>query len=608
MKELDASAANQLPPPAISTNSDNKDLLIENYLPNLSNYQKIIKKVKINDQEKIFQLSPNVNFTDQKNYYIFYNDNLKLLIELYKLELKEYLKKHDVVLYFKKDNLNKTLREIGFDPLPDKNTGPLKFISKTIACNWYEDVIEHANLLAKNLSELNSVIKEFSDKITGEKMCAVTVSENLFEEKIKVNKYFENSNKNNCLKFMKKIEDIKIQKIDDLEKLKLMKEKITELKNEINPENSTDNIIDFCFVLNKISEYLSNYERSLETKEYYLLEIMDLVRRKLDFYLLEFRFKFVENETPILNIKINRYKILCDSKEMTSIYLEKGEVKNFMKNLKDELYKKAKNIDSKHQFQDIELKDIIIVAKGIDFNKYEDLINSYNKKINEYSHQYKSKKIELCSSAAKDIIDITFNNFSGMNLNLKGTNKKISFNNIEKFLNSDKKMKEEIEKEKEKKEEKKEEKEEETKKEKKEEKKDNIENGEIMDKNKVKEDENDILNKKRKKNLNSIGIDAKNMSKEIIELITKSFLLYHDMKNINDSINECKNMKKLIKEKLIYNYDFFNILKLYCYLEKKLKQNDDFVGIILEEKNKDKANELREYSAYKLTGMKKDKN
>ena len=72
MKELDASEANPLPAPAISTNSDKKDLLIENYLPNLSNYQKIIKKVKINgNQEKIFQLSPNVNFTDQKNYYNF---------------------------------------------------------------------------------------------------------------------------------------------------------------------------------------------------------------------------------------------------------------------------------------------------------------------------------------------------------------------------------------------------------------------------------------------------------------------------------------------------------------------------------------------------------
>ena len=602
MKKLDISEANAVPAPTNTTSINDKDLLIENYLPNLSNYQKI---VKINEkQEKIFELSPNVNFTNQKNYYIFYNDNLKILIDLYKLELKKYLKKHDVVLYFKKDNLNNTLREIGFDPLPDKNTGPLKSLSKAIACNWYEDVIDHADILAKNLSDLNSVISEFSDKITQEKMCAVIVSENLFEERIYLKKYFENSHKDNCLKFIKKIEDIKIQKLDDIEKLKLIEEMINELKKEINPENSTDNLIDFCFVLNKISEYLSNFERALQTKEFDLLKIMDLNRRKLDFYLLEFRYKFVENNSPILNIKINRYKILCDSKEMTSIYLEKGEVKNFIKNMKDELDKKAKNIASEYQFQDIELNDIIKVAKEINFNKYEDLINSYNKKINDYKNQYQSKRVEFYSSAAKDIINITFSDFTGMNLNLKGKNKKIPLNKIEKFLNSDKKLKEKEEKkekkeEKEEKEEKKEEKKEETK----EEKKDNTENGENIDKNKIKEDENDILNEKRKKNLNSIGIDTKKMSNEIIELITKKFQLYYDMKNINDNKNECITMRNLIREKLNYNYDFFNILKLYCYLEKRLIQKDDYIGVILEEKNKDKTNELREYSAYNLTGI-----
>ena len=591
MKKLDISEDNTLPAPTNTTSTNDKDLLIDNYLPNLSNYQKI----KINEkQEKIFELSPNVNFTDQKNYYIFYNDNLKILIDLYKLELKKYLKKHDVVLYFKKDNLNNTLREIGFDPLPDKNTGPLKSISKAIACNWYEDVIDHANLLANNLSDLNSVISEFSDKITQEKMCSVIVSENLFEEKIKLKKFFENSDKNNCLKYIKQIEDIKKQNLDDIKKLKLIEEMINELKKKINPENSTDNLIDFCFVLNKISEYLSNFERALQTKEFDLLKIMDLNRRKLDSNLLEFKYKFIENNSPILNIKINRYKILFDSKEMTSIYLEKGEVKNFIKNLKEELDKKAKNIASKYQFQDIELNDIIKVAKEINFNKYEDLINSYNKKINNYEYQYKSKKVELCSSAVKDIINFTFSDFTGMNLNLKGTNKKIPFNKIEKFLNSDKKLKEKKEKV-----EAKEEKKEETK----EEKKDNTENGENIDKNKIKEDENGILNEKRKKNLNSIGVDTKNMSNEIIELITKSFQLYHDMKNINDNKNECENMRNLIKEKYDYNYDFFNILKLYCYLEKRLIQKDDYVGVILEEKNKDKANELREYLAYKLTGM-----
>ena len=207
MKKLDISEDNPLPAPTNTTSTNDKDLLIDNYLPNLSNYQKI----KINEkQEKIYELTPNVNYTDQKNYYIFYNDNLKILIDLYKLELKKYLKKHDVVLYFKKDNLNNTLREIGFDPLPDKNTGPLKSISKAIACNWYEDVIDHANLLANNLSDLNSVISEFSDKITHEKMCSVIVSENLFEEKIELKKFFENSDKNNCLKYIKQIEDFEI--------------------------------------------------------------------------------------------------------------------------------------------------------------------------------------------------------------------------------------------------------------------------------------------------------------------------------------------------------------------------------------------------------------
>lgn len=184
MENVDISSACPPPDPTDTTKINEKDLLIDNYLPNLSNYQKIIKQIKINEnQENIFQLSPNVNFTQQKSYYIFYNDNLKILIELYKLELKEYLKKHDVVLYFKKNNLNNALKETGFDSLPDKNTGPLKFISKTIA-NFYEDVIDYANLLANNLSELNSVINEFSDKITQEKMCAVIVSENFFDEKI----------------------------------------------------------------------------------------------------------------------------------------------------------------------------------------------------------------------------------------------------------------------------------------------------------------------------------------------------------------------------------------------------------------------------------------
>ena len=43
MENVDISSACPLPAPTDTTKINEKDLLIDNYLPNLSNYQKIIK-------------------------------------------------------------------------------------------------------------------------------------------------------------------------------------------------------------------------------------------------------------------------------------------------------------------------------------------------------------------------------------------------------------------------------------------------------------------------------------------------------------------------------------------------------------------------------------
>ena len=52
---------------------------------------------------------------------------------------------------------------------------------------------------------------------------------------------------------------------------------------------------------------------------------MSPLRRKIDVALLEFRFIFEEMNSPILDIKIDRYKLLTDSNELKSIFLEKEE-------------------------------------------------------------------------------------------------------------------------------------------------------------------------------------------------------------------------------------------------------------------------------------------
>ena len=563
-----------------------RDLLIENYLPSLSNYQKVIKKFKIDlgkDKTKDsdpYKLSPNGNYTQQKDYFIFYNDNLKILIDLYQNYLKEYIKQNDFSLFFKKDNLEKVMEEIQYEykPEADYSYNPIKLISGFISNHWYQDIIEKSNILCYNLFKLKETIGLYSDKISPETMCAVIVSEKLFDEKLIVKNFNDSKENSKCPKYFKEIESLKNEKIDDIEKLNLLDKKIDELKREIMPENSTDRWIDFCFILNIISEYLKNFERSLETKSDDLLKIMNKIRIKLDYYLLDYRFKFVENLSPILDIKIQRYKTLCDSPEMTSIFLEKGESRNFKRNLREEIDKKAKNIERSYQFQDISIEEIINIARGINFNRLEDIIDDYDRIIRQKKDELETKKNEYLTFIAKESLNFVLadNNNKNINYNNNGIAKQISSAQMNQFLISDNILKE---------------------------KKDKNTNTTYGEKKEGSEDDSEKLLEKRKNNLNSLGIDSKDMNNDIIDKISKSIQMWQNINKIKDDIEILEKKKRRIKDKFYYNIDFFNSVKLFCLLEKKHIEKDDFVGIILEEKNKDKSHELREYSVKKLVGL-----
>ena len=550
-----------------------KDLLIENYLPNLSNYEKIIKTFEIkldNGQKKDskpYELFPNGNFTKEKGYFIFYNDNLKNLIDLYKAYLGEYIKQHDFALLFKRDNLSEVFKEVVFEykKEADNSYNPFKLVSGLISRYWKQDIIEKSDILAKNLIELKKAQQDYNNKKIG----AVQISENLFDEKLNIYNF--------NIKYINEIESLKNEKIDEIQKLNLFDKKIDELKKEIMPENSLDKMSEFCFVLNIISEYLSNFERSFETKTLDLLKIMNIIRIKLDYFLLDYRYKFVENQSPILNIKIKRYKMLCDSPGKTSIYFEKGEARNFKRNLREELDNKAKNIDSKYLFQDITIDEIINIARNNNFNRLEDIIEGYDNSIRQKNYELENKKNEYITFIAKESLNFVFgDNNNKINYNNNGVKQEINSSQMNQFLISDNAIKE-------------------TK-----DKNTNTTDGEKKESSK--EDSEKIL-EKRKNNLNNLGIDSKNMNNDIIDKISKSFQMLQDLNKIKDEINILEKKKQKISDRFNYNLDFFNTLKLFCLIEKKHIEKDDFVGIILEEKNKDKTYELREYSVYKLIGL-----
>ena len=70
MKEQISNDLNSNSAPIINlSEKQRKEFIISNYLPNLSQYQIITKTIK----DKQIKLAPNVNFTNQKDFFIFYN-------------------------------------------------------------------------------------------------------------------------------------------------------------------------------------------------------------------------------------------------------------------------------------------------------------------------------------------------------------------------------------------------------------------------------------------------------------------------------------------------------------------------------------------------------
>ena len=105
-----------------------------------------------------------------------------------------------------------------------------------------------------------------------------------------------------------------------------------------------------------------------------------------------------------------------------------------MRNLREELDKKAKNINSCYQFQEVEIKDIISIEKQINFNKYEDLIEGYENQIIYYKDQLTAKNREFLTFTAKEILKLAFTAYTDLNFNDNGITKNIPLKKLNSLL------------------------------------------------------------------------------------------------------------------------------------------------------------------------------
>ena len=412
-KPLSIEDSNSAPPleKKTLTEKEQKDEINRNYLDNLSTYQQISYEIK-NDDGEDEALRPNVNYQDEskQGFYIFYNNNLSKLKDLYEKELKKLKDGHPIVLHHIKDFLEK----LDFDYDESTYYNPLRLISKVISYN-YEPIVKKARDIASNLISIKNI-----EQIHGNDLKKSVVEINTFDGKEKI------FNEISC--FEK--QDYTAIEINFSNLANLYKDSLSyiiELDKLLNIylKQMGENIVDIeqkkrmCFILNRASFYLSNKEIIKEQYDLNILIKMDKLRRKIDYLLLQNRFKFEQNQRPILGINIERCIILNNSLKSTTIFIEKTELKKFIVELEYALERKANNLKETKNFDALNLNEIkeLIQVRDVVINSNEKIKEAMQDKIEELEEGLEKNNSEIQSilaSIGMKLVGDTFQVISGV--------------------------------------------------------------------------------------------------------------------------------------------------------------------------------------------------
>ena len=434
---LDSSSSNQYPtlttsnltskPSTQISEEEEKHEILNNYVPDLSNYQQISFKIKNNN--KVFMLYPDVNFEEnKKGYYIFYNNNLALLKDFFTAELERLKKEHPLVLHHIGEFLNELDEKYDADTYYD----PMKLISRLISYG-YQPMVDKARSIAKNLIKINKIEKIFGKDLKN-RICEVIVNddkERIFDDfvffaadffilksnkstkdKDKLSKRIENLGKGylNEKEILYFEAESKFRELENKYKDKLNYiielEKLLDIYMQEIGENATETekIKFLCFILNRASYYLAHpSEQLLGNNSLEILKQLSKLRRKINNLLLTYRYKFEQNKRPILDIQIARYKSLIDTFETTSIYIQPAEVKKFIEDLEDSLERKANNLKEEKNFDSLSIEQIreIVRIRDGNLSSNEKIIQAVEEKIDELEEKISAAESEMLKIAGE---------------------------------------------------------------------------------------------------------------------------------------------------------------------------------------------------------------
>lgn len=104
-----------------------------------------------------------------------------------------------------------------------------------------------------------------------------------------------------------------------------------------------------------------------------------------------------ENTMPILEIRIDRCKILVETEAMTMMFLDRSEIQKFQTELEKELDRKASNITGKFDFKPLTGAELRSLANDLKPESYQGMLDLMDRKLVDMGAE---RDIQICRSAA----------------------------------------------------------------------------------------------------------------------------------------------------------------------------------------------------------------